>query len=117
MSGHTPGPWSVFNHEDKNTRPGIEASDLSIVVWGYEKEDEYSGICGNTPEESEANARLIAAAPELLEALRVLAGIPLEEFGWERTPDRQITGWNKHMLYTRDVLAARAAIAKATGAA
>jgi len=34
--------------------------------------DDDAGIRGRTPEEMMANARLIAAAPELLEALEVL---------------------------------------------
>lgn len=54
---------------------------------------------------------LTADVARLQAALEPLAAIPLEEFGWEEKPDRPITGWNKHTLYARDVLAARAALA------
>lgn len=50
MSKHTPGPWGLVRHEDTwLVGPGIVIDD--------------------TAEEDEANARLIAAAPELLAAL------------------------------------------------
>lgn len=53
---HTPGPWNAVELEDGN------------IVTGNTRH------CGNVCEldlgtESDANARLIAAAPELLEAL------------------------------------------------
>lgn len=65
---HTPGPWRVFEHSWCNT---------SIVADGFDH-----GICSldinHATEESQAadeslmaaNARLIAAAPELLDACR-----------------------------------------------
>lgn len=57
---------------------------------------------------------LAAENARLREALTPLAGIPLEEFGWEQhRPDKPIAGWNKHTLYVRDVLAARAALSPA----
>jgi len=67
MSKHTPGPWRVFEHS---------WCDTSIVADGFDH-----GICSldinhateETQEADEAlmaaNARLISAAPELLEAL------------------------------------------------
>lgn len=66
---HTPGPWRVFNHS---------WSDTSILADGFDH-----GIClldiNHATEESQeadealmaANARLIAAAPELLEMLGI----------------------------------------------
>ena len=60
----TPGPWTVYQ---EGVRPGIESEFLSIVTHGVRHDD--SGIYGNTKEEAEANAKLIAAAPGLLEAL------------------------------------------------
>jgi hypothetical protein len=58
MSKHTKGPWHVFK-------------DSSI----YSKHADYTLaeiVAGMTDGECDANARLIAAAPELLEALREL---------------------------------------------
>ena len=57
---HTPGPWNL----DKRQEKLMGANGQSIVVWN-------SGLSfGNRTEEAEANARLIAAAPELLAALK-----------------------------------------------
>lgn len=61
MSKHTPGPWRI--KDDKGTIVGpdeqqIEASGLSLAL-GYRDEED---PCF-------ANARLISAAPEMLEAL------------------------------------------------
>lgn len=69
MSKHTPGPWEVFTSEGAS-KPGIETADgkLSIVVFGHEGEE--SGVAGRTPEEALANARLMAAAPDLLAACK-----------------------------------------------
>lgn len=62
MSEHTPGPWLVDG-------PAIRSKHVSIatvldVAWPY----------GNRPNNPGANARLIAAAPELLEALKLCEG-------------------------------------------
>jgi len=63
MSKHTPGPWEIEEHYHFGYRwiSGPEHSQLAQVVWCMEDED-------RSPE-CEANAHLIAAAPELLEAL------------------------------------------------
>lgn len=59
MSMHTPGPWEVTTHPNQSAIL-ITAGANIIAVPGYtENDDEYA-----------ANARLIAAAPDLLEALR-----------------------------------------------
>ena len=64
MSNHTPGPWEIKLHFD----PGYKFistqkhTALAQVVWCMEDED-------RSPE-CEANAHLIAAAPELLGALQ-----------------------------------------------
>lgn len=94
---HTPGPWSVFAEEGETVRPGIDSESqeeggagFSIIMYG-DAEDE-CGIHGRTDEEAEANARLVAAAPDMLEALRLC--VQLQDLG--------------------AVDAARAAIAKAT---
>lgn len=65
MTQHTPGPWAYrrwSNHSDRNLLEGF-----SINAGG-------SLVPMNTAEgdlfEAEANARLIAAAPTMLEALK-----------------------------------------------
>jgi hypothetical protein len=55
-SAPTPGPWDIGNHADD--RIAIWATDVT-VAFAYDVDD------GRLA----ANARLIAAAPELLEAL------------------------------------------------
>ena len=57
MSAHTPGPWQVSN--DNVVHNGEARVAKVLKPRGWESDDE-------------ANARLIAAAPELLEALRLL---------------------------------------------
>lgn len=87
---HTPGPWRLWGKAD----PSQVISDATGFI--------AQTLGGN----DEANARLIAAAPELLEALKNLdeaycrSGGPLTRA--ERNEDR------------KRLIAARAAIAKAT---
>lgn len=98
---HTPGPW--FTHREGFSTVYIEAR----IGGGLIQEVAACGPTNQGSEQQEANARLIAAAPELLEALRGLdeaycrAGTHLTRE--ERTEDR------------KRLIAARAAIAKATG--
>ncbi len=61
---HTPGPW----HVDPDPRPNMEwnnhiyaANGLAVCFMAHSD--------GKADERDQANARLIAAAPELLEAL------------------------------------------------
>lgn len=63
---HTPGPWKFIGAY----QPGIdsEPENFSIIIWG--EDDEFgNGIQGRTEEEGQANAKLIAAAPEMLHLL------------------------------------------------
>lgn len=65
MSKHTPGPWEV----SKMTPVRVDTQDGSIVVnWTCNKDD------GKTDRLAEANARLIAAAPLMYEALEEVVG-------------------------------------------
>ena len=96
MSKHTPGPWVLENRGYKFivSKPGdgyitrdvcrMDASTMSAFA-------------------QEANARLIAAAPDLLEALKKIAAIENRMFGsdWEEIDE------------AREI--ARAAIAAAEG--
>lgn len=120
---HTPGPWMASGPYGRQ-----ESSDpLAVKVPGVfdirEKSETVDGrvhaqvhvgtMHSESLETARANARLIAAAPDLLDALRIL-----EEFVTELTKageDRQnrlveLEGDKGNRLF-----AARAAIAKATG--
>jgi len=60
MTNHTPGPWS------RNIKP---ATKYPTVYAGRNTHVAYLSVSGLPPETVEANICLIAAAPELLEAL------------------------------------------------
>lgn len=72
MNKHTPGPWEY--------RPALNYNGYSISPLGIlptlaacERFNNSMAIeCFNFPGSTEANARLIAAAPELLEALEAV---------------------------------------------
>lgn len=89
MSKHTPGPWSI---QRQNPSPTTGEWMVAGKSPGYLAEVR---DCGSGP--VEANARLIAAAPDLLEALEAL-----------------ITAVDASM-YGMAIHNARAAIAKAKG--
>ncbi len=89
---HTPGPWDV---EPKGSRHFVDGADGLTVAYL-----DRAGVRERA--EIEANARLIAAAPDLLAALYLIA-----------TDQSAIySGANAHIGNI-----ARAAIAKATGGA
>lgn len=91
MSKHTPGPWT---HEGQGDITGIEDNGF-----GRGPVDVCSVYLRTVEGRHEANARLIAAAPDLLAALNTwLAQYSAEEY--EDCPE---------------VVQTRAAIAKATG--
>lgn len=108
MSKHTPGPWKA-HFEDAYF---VTGPDLGRVAMMMNLKGAH-GLGGRrSGNESAANARLIAAAPDLLEALQSVAM-------WaENQADGQSKGghatFDLMMLREqRDI--ARAAIAKATG--
>jgi hypothetical protein len=72
VSAHTPGPWSVF-------KAATENGEFSINATGPYIAETIGGIA-----EEEANANLIAAAPDLLEALQSVVNAWEEpDLGWE----------------------------------
>ena len=89
---HTPGPWDV-GHYDKCTVWTIndfEAQRLQIANCKYLDQQFGEDIREETRAEAEANARLIAAAPQLLEALEWLDTAIMPD---ERKYDRN--GWGR----------------------
>ena len=96
MNKHTPGPWTL--HELDSTR--ILGKDGAVA-------NAYAP--SHLVTEADANARLIAAAPELLEALGALGviGSGYCFCSHDRDPDKA-----DHQPECRD---ARAALAKAEG--
>jgi len=74
---HTPGPWRIA---DENELDNIHPKDGDFGIWHDSDPDDCGSgvrICGIdtewvSPEQIKANAKLIAAAPEMLEALRLL---------------------------------------------
>ena len=66
---HTPGPWKVCNF-DKSVSCTIDSVNGVVVAEPSGPE----GSWGSVKEEHEANAHLIAAAPELLEACKTALG-------------------------------------------
>ena len=101
MSKHTPGTWSALT-PDQFGRPvqadWVVAGGDAYICVGPQWDEEYR-------DESLANAHLIAAAPELLEALEYLASLAEEAM-------REVGEYD----IEAELAEARAAIAKATGA-
>ena len=101
---YTPGPWAVTTvgscHGIHPAASDNERDDICRVVPHNYHPDGWQAAKG----EAEANARLIAAAPELLAALQDMVG------AYQRHFDVMPVAWQ-----TYDDIA-RAAIAKATGA-
>jgi hypothetical protein len=66
MSNHTPGPWKVSRrfdvYQDTQT-PGVGGTFIATTKGVSELPESVNQVC-------EADARLIAAAPELLKALQ-----------------------------------------------
>lgn len=70
MSNHTPGPWAI--NTAGSAKKGEPFKTTEIYVYAPSTQDD-TAICAEiinpvTQEPSEANARLISAAPDLLDA-------------------------------------------------
>lgn len=78
MAGHTKGPWSIGDRDgDYIMIDAPNHSGLASVVWQMEDDR----LCGDNSPEKESNARLIASAPELLEAAQSGAECVLAAMG------------------------------------
>ena len=67
MTGYTKGPWKVFRTTDGRTILGVGDSRGGGITDRGDISTNYQGIW-RSGSEKEANVRLIAAAPELLDA-------------------------------------------------
>ena len=106
QAGHTPGPWKLLPVEaDKDylrirgTRLGVRYKVANVHHIRYE--GVHAVVRERDDAESMANARLIAAAPDLLEALREI----FHDVKQGAIPNADDEWWKK----------ASTAIAKATG--
>lgn len=95
-AAHTPGPWKFYDDSNDGKTNRIEIVAIGKTV---------ARIYHSVPEEDLPNARLIAAAPELLEALA---------YALKDMEQVQEVACNRLSI---SIGLARAAIAKATGEA
>lgn len=77
-TNHTPGPWSVTK-----AKHGVEMSQYVVAMVAPDRNDRALVVHAEQGDDGQgdANARLIAAAPELLEALSVLYAVAAEQLG------------------------------------
>jgi hypothetical protein len=145
VADHTPGPWKAERTQGWGGDICIIAGDGKKPIFKAVKPDAYytDYMPGRSPGSvilsddiaerngryvatkeikaeldkiEEANARLIAAAPELLEALKWMVANDETNEGDEPLPERGGLSWNEINAYWVDGLnKARAAIAKAEG--
>lgn len=107
MNAHTPGPWVANSHRDGSR---IEADGRSVAWVGADTltTNETEVMSG----QAKADARLIAAAPELLAALEKL--VPLGDLG-VRADVLSVLKVAERRSFDAGIALARAAIAKARG--
>ena len=109
MSKHTPGPWMLRKWKSKVGAHAVDATDPSdgknfgvCDVWGINNDKVLCDI-------SEANARLIADAPELLAALQQISRM----VKWAKENQDSPKSSLSHFISFETII--NAAIAKATG--
>lgn len=107
----TPGPWTTTQERDDSLVFQVRGASGELVASVAELT---STAPHNEASESEANARLIAAAPELLEALKGMTD--LMDKLWKAVPWGQTFNLPVQELNEAPILAKRA-IAKAEGSA
>ena len=93
---HTPAPWRVKHSESKsafNVIGTVLGGKYKIARCPYlvleDMTESSASINEREKNEAEANARLIASAPSLLEALKEVAGL------WEEELPLDLTTYNK----------------------
>jgi hypothetical protein len=109
---HTPGPWTFHEH----AHFWLDGADGSTIF----HLDDYGNTC---PHKDDANARLIAAAPELLDVCRCAVSLAKRLKEYVGTPPDYTRPTQKFLDCDQDcwdkadqlLAAAEAAIAKAEG--
>ena len=99
----TPGPWSQLSEEvDKSyirirgTKLGCRYKIANVLT------PDYVGVPPHESKETRANAKLIAAAPELLEVLRQLRDY-VEDYYWQNGEESLVDS-NHPMIQARRVI-------------
>ena len=101
MTTHTHGPWET-----------LADNGVTIIGYGNGFQVICSEVSGATRAEAQANARLIAAAPELLEACQSA----LESLEWHVQQDAALTDCVEDDIVGHgDIQSLKDAIAKAEG--
>ena len=108
MSKHTPGPWNIVYDNWGPTCISVNSPDPSVCIFtqknDYERAKFTDSDGGYGVPRTRANANLIAAAPELLAALKEL-----------NDNAEQAIQFLPHILLERAITKARWAIKKAEG--
>jgi hypothetical protein len=102
----TPAPWKTMLHNTKENRNRTWTTGIHTEI-----NLQFATVTDSTREKAEATARLIAAAPELLEAVETLMGSLCEAV--DLTDDQK--AYNQR--WQNEIKKAREAIAKATASA
>jgi len=106
---HTPGPWDFTGPSPGKMKGYDDGGDYAIIARGIIAEA-FHRIDDDTYADAEANARLIAAAPDLLEALENALAYFINAH------EHDCTGWDCAECYPQ-IMAGKVeqAIAKAEG--
>lgn len=118
MSKHTPGPWVVEEWDVREPDGCVINGGLQVVaIKNGAKCSIYAATEDGDGDEMEANLNLIAAAPELLDALMQMVAIHDEPSGFDgkfgKALDEAIAAQRDKIDERLSI--ARAAIAKAKG--
>jgi hypothetical protein len=111
MADYTPGPWTIEEYGDDETPALVIHKDTESRVCFMAT----PGSHGD-PAKIEADAHLIAAAPELLTACVAMLGYIESGFLIRNTKNDHQTDWAlKALPFVKDLQAMDTAIRKATG--
>ena len=93
MSNFTPGPWGIYGHNnDLEIRPVAVREDVSLIAVlpldSYADLEDWNEFGSMT---MDANARLIANAPDMVDVLREVAMLGLPNFDDKLVFNKQIS--------------------------